>query len=53
MRITLSGSSSFVGTCLVTRLLTEGHKVRLIEGLERTIKYEFINRVDDQVFYTE
>jgi nucleoside-diphosphate-sugar epimerase len=27
--------------------------VRLIEGLEGTIKYEFINRVDDQVFYTE
>jgi nucleoside-diphosphate-sugar epimerase len=34
---------------------TTGFKppVRLIEGLERTIKYEFINRVDDQVFYTE
>jgi hypothetical protein len=27
--------------------------VPLIEGLEGTIKYEFINRVDDQVFYTE
>jgi nucleoside-diphosphate-sugar epimerase len=27
--------------------------VRLIEGLERTIKYEFINKIDDQVFYTE
>ncbi|GHT87063.1 epimerase [Spirochaetia bacterium] len=27
--------------------------VTLIEGLERTIKYEFINKVDDQVFYTE
>ncbi|GHV72343.1 epimerase [Spirochaetia bacterium] len=27
--------------------------VSLIEGLERTIKYEFINKVNDQVFYTE
>jgi nucleoside-diphosphate-sugar epimerase len=34
---------------------TTGFKppVPLIEGLEGTIKYEFINRVDDQVFYTE
>jgi nucleoside-diphosphate-sugar epimerase len=27
--------------------------VNLIEGLERTIKYEFINKIDDHVFYTE
>jgi nucleoside-diphosphate-sugar epimerase len=27
--------------------------VSLIEGLERTIKYEFINKISDQVFYTE
>jgi hypothetical protein len=27
--------------------------VSLIEGLERTIQYEFINKIDDQVFYTE
>jgi nucleoside-diphosphate-sugar epimerase len=27
--------------------------VSLIEGLERTIRYEFINLIDDQVFYTE
>ncbi|GHV66307.1 epimerase [Spirochaetia bacterium] len=27
--------------------------VSLVEGLERTIKYEFINKVTDQVFYTE
>jgi nucleoside-diphosphate-sugar epimerase len=27
--------------------------VSLIEGLERTIKYEFVNKIDDQVFYTE
>ncbi|MDR1955422.1 MAG: UDP-N-acetylglucosamine 4-epimerase, partial [Treponema sp.] len=27
--------------------------VSLIEGLERTIRYEFINRIADQVFYTE
>jgi nucleoside-diphosphate-sugar epimerase len=26
---------------------------KLIEGLEKTIKYEFINKIDDQVFYTE
>jgi hypothetical protein len=34
---------------------TTGFKppVSLTEGLEGTIKYEFINRVDDQVFYTE
>jgi nucleoside-diphosphate-sugar epimerase len=27
--------------------------VSLIEGLERTIRYEFIDKIDDQVFYTE
>jgi nucleoside-diphosphate-sugar epimerase len=27
--------------------------VSLIEGLERTIRYEFINKISDQVFYTE
>jgi nucleoside-diphosphate-sugar epimerase len=27
--------------------------VSLSEGLERTIKYEFVNRIADQVFYTE
>jgi nucleoside-diphosphate-sugar epimerase len=27
--------------------------VSLIEGLERTMKYEFINKIDGQVFYTE
>jgi nucleoside-diphosphate-sugar epimerase len=27
--------------------------VSLADGLERTIKYEFINKVTDQVFYTE
>jgi hypothetical protein len=27
--------------------------VSLIEGLERTIKYEFIKKIADQVFYTE
>jgi nucleoside-diphosphate-sugar epimerase len=27
--------------------------VNLIEGLEKTIQYEFINKIDDQVFYTE
>ncbi|MDR1903165.1 MAG: NAD-dependent epimerase/dehydratase family protein [Treponema sp.] len=34
---------------------TTGFKapVSLIEGLERTVKYEFINKIADQVFYTE
>jgi hypothetical protein len=34
---------------------TTGFKapVSLIEGLERTIRYEFINKIADQVFYTE
>jgi nucleoside-diphosphate-sugar epimerase len=27
--------------------------VSLVEGLERTIKYEFVDKVKDQVFYTE
>jgi nucleoside-diphosphate-sugar epimerase len=27
--------------------------VRLVEGLERTMKYEFIDKTTDQVFYTE
>ncbi|GHU16173.1 epimerase [Spirochaetia bacterium] len=27
--------------------------VTLVEGLERTIKYEFVNKVADHVFYTE
>jgi nucleoside-diphosphate-sugar epimerase len=27
--------------------------VSLIEGLERTITYEFVNKIDDPVFYTE
>jgi nucleoside-diphosphate-sugar epimerase len=27
--------------------------VSLIQGLERTITYEFVNRITDQVFYTE
>jgi nucleoside-diphosphate-sugar epimerase len=27
--------------------------VTLAEGLERTIKYEFIDKITDQVFYTE
>jgi nucleoside-diphosphate-sugar epimerase len=27
--------------------------VSLIEGLERTIRYEFIDKISDQVFYTE
>jgi hypothetical protein len=27
--------------------------VSLIEGLERTIKYEFIDKINEQVFYTE
>jgi len=27
--------------------------VTLIEGLKNTIKYEFIDKVDDQVFFTE
>jgi nucleoside-diphosphate-sugar epimerase len=27
--------------------------VTLVEGLKNTIKYEFIDKVDDQVFYTE
>jgi hypothetical protein len=27
--------------------------VNLAEGLERTIKYEFIDKIADQVFYTE
>jgi nucleoside-diphosphate-sugar epimerase len=27
--------------------------VTIIEGLERTIKYEFIDKVDDQIFFTE
>jgi nucleoside-diphosphate-sugar epimerase len=27
--------------------------VSLVEGLTRTIKYEFIDKIDDQVFYTE
>jgi nucleoside-diphosphate-sugar epimerase len=27
--------------------------VGLAEGLERTIKYEFVNKITDQVFYTE
>jgi nucleoside-diphosphate-sugar epimerase len=27
--------------------------VSLTEGLERTIKYEFIDKITDQVFYTE
>jgi nucleoside-diphosphate-sugar epimerase len=27
--------------------------VTLIEGLKNTIKYEFIDKIDDQVFYTE
>jgi hypothetical protein len=27
--------------------------VSLEEGLERTIKYEFIDKITDQVFYTE
>jgi nucleoside-diphosphate-sugar epimerase len=27
--------------------------VSLVEGLERTINYEFLNKIDDQVFYTE
>jgi hypothetical protein len=27
--------------------------VILIEGLERTINYEFINKISDPVFYTE
>jgi hypothetical protein len=34
---------------------TTGFKapVSLIEGLERTVKYEFIDKIGDQVFYTE
>jgi hypothetical protein len=27
--------------------------VSLIEGLERTINYEFIDKINEQVFYTE
>jgi nucleoside-diphosphate-sugar epimerase len=27
--------------------------VKLIDGLKNTIEYEFINKIDDQVFYTE
>jgi len=27
--------------------------VSLVEGLERTIRYEFIDKIDGQVFYTE
>jgi hypothetical protein len=27
--------------------------VSLAEGLERTIKYEFVDKITDQVFYTE
>jgi hypothetical protein len=27
--------------------------VSLMEGLERTIKYEFVDQIRDQVFYTE
>jgi nucleoside-diphosphate-sugar epimerase len=27
--------------------------ISLIEGLEKTIKYEFIDKIDDHVFYTE
>jgi hypothetical protein len=27
--------------------------VKLVEGLERTIKYEFINKTIGHVFYTE
>ena len=27
--------------------------IALIEGLKKTIKYEFIDKVDDHVFYTE
>jgi nucleoside-diphosphate-sugar epimerase len=34
--------------------MTDFHvPVTLIDGLERTIKYEFIDKIDDQVFYTE
>jgi hypothetical protein len=37
------------------RIQTTGFKppVILSEGLERTIKYEFMNQITDQVFYTE
>jgi hypothetical protein len=27
--------------------------VPLAEGLERTIKYEFVDKIADQIFYTE
>jgi hypothetical protein len=38
-----------------TRIQTTGFKppVSLIKGLEQTITYEFVNRIADQVFYTE
>jgi hypothetical protein len=34
---------------------TAGFKapVSLVEGLDRTIKYEFIDKISDLVFYTE
>jgi nucleoside-diphosphate-sugar epimerase len=37
------------------RIQTTGFKppVSLTQGLEQTIKYEFINKIEGQVFYTE
>jgi hypothetical protein len=47
MYITIIDDFGFVNTRVFTP------PVPLAEGLERTIKYEFIDKIADQVFYTE
>ena len=42
MRVLVTGGAGFVGTNLIKRLLSEGHKVVSLDNYEKNKNFEFI-----------